>query len=480
MTNSNPKSPPVLLVDDETRVLLSYSYMIKSAGIENIVTLDDPRMVMPFLSENSAAVVVLDLTMPVLSGKDLLGEINRNYPEIPIIVATATNEIDTAVECMLLGARDYLVKPIEKSRLISSIQRALEVRNLEHEVSALKDSLLTEGLKNEDAFKHFMTGSKKILAVFKYIEAVANSPFPVLILGETGVGKELIARSIHHSSSGSKNLVVVNVSGLDDQLFTDTLFGHKKGAFTGAASHRDGLIVQADGGTLFLDEIGDLSTPSQVKLLRLIQEREYYPLGSDLPQKTDCRIITATNRDIKALLKEGKFRKDLYYRFMAHQIYIPPLRERKDDIPLLVRHFLAEAARSLHKKVPAYPPELITLLKSYDFPGNARELQALIYDAMSRYESGILSLKSFRKLIELEKNDRYDESTASDDTTQISQFLDGFPTLKQSEAFLIDKALKISEGNQGVAASMLGISRQALNKRLQRSKQNPKDTKEGA
>ena len=182
---------------------------------------------------------------------------------------------------------------------------------------------------------------------------------------------------------------------------------------------------------------------------------------------------------IKALLKEGKFRKDLYYRFMAHQIYIPPLRERKEDIPLLVRHFLAEAARSLHKKVPAYPPELITLLKSYDFPGNARELQALIYDAMSRYESGILSLQSFRKLIELEKNERYDESTASDDKTQISQFLDGFPTLKQSEEFLIDKALKISEGNQGVAASMLGISRQALNKRLQRSKQNLKNTKEG-
>ncbi len=471
MNDSQPKTMPILLVDDEMQILISYSFMLKSVGIKDVATLEDPRMVIPFLSENKVLVIVLDLSMPFISGKDLLIDINRDFPEIPVIVATATNEIETAVECMQKGACDYLVKPVERNRLISSIKRALEIRNLENEVSALKQSLLTDELRNESAFSHIKTASKKMYAIFKYIEAIADSPFPVLITGETGVGKELISKAIHLSSSGSKSFVPVNVSGLDDSMFTDSLFGHKKGAFTGASSHREGLISQAEGGTLFLDEIGDLSAQSQVKLLRLIQEKEYYPLGSDLPEKTDCRIVVATNRDLKAIVKEEKFRKDLYYRFIAHQVNIPPLRERKEDIHVLLHYFLREAAESLKKKIPTHPPELIILLSTYDFPGNIRELQALIYDAVSRHQSGVLSMKSFKNLIDLEREDVDRDSVEDEEPVPVDKLLDSFPTLKRAEEYLIERALKYADGNQGIAAPILGLTRQALNKRLIRKRE---------
>jgi len=468
MTKPSPsKKPLVLLVDDEDRILISYNIMLKSAGIEPVATLDDPRKVMPFLHEHEVAVIVLDIDMPHISGRQLLEEIVKDFPAVAVIMATGTNEVDTAVACMQGGARDYLVKPIEKSRLTASILRLLELRSLESEVSALKESLLSRELKNQDAFAHFITASPEVRAIFKYIEAIADSPFPVLILGETGTGKELIARSIHLSSSASRELVVVNVSGLDDTLFTDTLFGHSRGAFTGASASREGLITRADGGTLFLDEIGDLGIPSQVKLLRLIQEREFYPLGSDRPNRVDCRIIAATNKNIRDLVASDNFRKDLYYRFMAHQIILPPLRERREDIPLLFNHFLETAARDLRKVKPSYPPELITLLKAHSFPGNVRELQALVYDAMSRYESGILSMSSFKTLLNLEEA-ALGESMAPDTEVEWHGAPGEIPTLKQAEAYLIHRALEKAEGNQGIAASILGISRQALNKRLQR------------
>jgi len=474
MNDSEVKTIPILLVDDEMQMLISYSFMLKSSGIKDVVTLEDPRRVIPFIIDHKVSIIVLDLSMPFISGQDLLIDIKRDFPEIPVIVVTATNEIETAVECMQKGALDYIVKPVERNRFISSIERALEIRNLKNEVSELKKSLLSDALRNESAFSHIVTASKNMYVIFRYIEAIADSPFPVLITGETGVGKELISKAIHLSSSRSKSFIAVNVSGLDDSMFTDSLFGHKKGAFTSAYSHRDGLISQAEGGTLFLDEIGDLSTQSQVKLLRLIQEKEYYPLGSDLPEKTDCRIAVATNRDLKALVKEEKFRKDLYYRFIAHQINIPPLRERKEDIPVLLNYFLQEAADSLKKKVPTPPPELISLLSAYEFPGNIRELQALVYDAVSRHEGGILSMKSFKNLIDLEREDIDLNSVEDEKSIPIDQFFDDFPTLKKAEEYLIERALKYANGNQGIAASMLGLTRQALNKRLIRKNKKKK------
>ena len=462
---------PILLVDDNVQILKIYDAMLTSSGIKKSVAIDDSREVIPFLSEKQASLIVLDLKMPHISGEELLVKINQNYPEIPVIIITGTDDITTAVECMKNGAVDYLVKPIEKNRFISSINRALEIRHLKNAVTSLKHYILSDELKNENAFSEIITSSKKMHGIFKYIEAISNSPFPVLITGETGVGKELIARSIHLSGEDNKNFIAVNVSGLDDNMFSDTLFGHSKGAFTGADHYREGLISQAIDGSLFLDEIGDLNIQSQIKLLRLIQEKEYYPLGSDRPKKANTRIIVATNKDLKDLVREQNFRKDLYFRLSTHQIEVPPLRERQEDILLLIDHFLDKAAKILNKRKPTPPPELFTLLSTYDFPGNVREMETLLYDAVSRHKSGILSMESFRKIIGEQRGEFKTEKSEEEDSSDLfMQFPGNLPTLKEAENFLIREALKRSGGNQGIAASLLGISRQALNKRLIREK----------
>jgi two-component system, NtrC family, response regulator HydG len=252
-------------------------------------------------------------------------------------------------------------------------------------------------------------------------------------------------------------------------MFSDTLFGHRKGAYTGADQVREGLIARASGGTLFLDEIGDLIESSQVKLLRLLQERTYYTLGSDVPRETDVRIVVATNQNIQDLLSRGRFRKDLYYRLRAYQIRIPPLRERKEDIPLLLQYFLDEAATSLKKKRPPPTPELVQLLTIYDFPGNIRELRAMVYDALARHESGNLSMENFRDFIRIDEVGVSSNGPSPVDSNALVRIFGHFPTLKEVEQFLIVGALERANRNQGTAALLLGMTRQALNRRLHRS-----------
>jgi transcriptional regulator with PAS, ATPase and Fis domain len=300
-------------------------------------------------------------------------------------------------------------------------------------------------------------------AIFKYIEAISRTPLPVLVTGETGVGKELIANAIHKLSGRPGEIVSLNVAGVDDNLFSDTLFGHKKGAFTGADTERRGLIEQAERGTLFLDEIGDLSIESQVKLLRLIQDRKYFPLGSDMAKLSDVRIICATNRNIDSMKEGNSFRKDLYYRLQTHHIHIPPLKERKSDIPLLINHFMEKAALQLNKKKPTAPKELYTLLSNYSFPGNIRELEGIIFDAVSVHTSGVMSLIPIREKI-------YRDEEMVSDSTVVEEliFPDELPTLKEAEDALIKEALKRADGNQNIAAELLGLSRRALNNRLTR------------
>jgi two-component system, NtrC family, response regulator HydG len=462
----------ILLVDDEPRTLLSFSTLLRSSGLRQVTTIDDSKRVLPFLEQNPVALVVLDLSMPFIPGQDLLVEIQQQFPEIPVIVMTATNEIDTAVECMRCGAMDYLVKPVENNRFLSSVKRALEIHNLKQEVSHLKKYVLSDKLEHPEAFAHLVTNSPNMVAIFKYIEAISQSPQPVLITGETGTGKELIARALHLCGRPGKEFVAVNAAGLDDTMFSDTLFGHKKGAFTGAESRRDGLIATAAGGTIFLDEIGDLNPQSQVKLLRLIQEHEYYPLGSDVPYKTDAHIVVATNQNLDQAMESGQFRRDLYFRLSAHQIHVPPLRERCQDLPMLLAHFLQKAAQSLKKKPPTPPPQLVTLLSLYNFPGNIRELESMIYDAVSRHTSSILSMDSFKRVIkkEIASPPEKDKGVPLGGNASWEQMFGTFPTLKRIEEWLVDEAMKRARGNQGIAASFLGITRQALNKRLVRRK----------
>jgi DNA-binding NtrC family response regulator len=307
-------------------------------------------------------------------------------------------------------------------------------------------------------------------AIFRYLEAICFSPQAVLITGETGTGKELVAKALHRLSERPGELVAVNVAGLDDTLFSDTLFGHTKGAYTGADRAREGLITTAADGTLFLDEIGDLSTSSQVKLLRLLQDGTYYPLGADRPRQSMARVIVAANCDVTELMAERKFRKDLYFRLRTHHLHLPPLRQRRDDIPLLVNHFIERAARVLGKPVPAVPHSLYALLHSYDFPGNVRELEALVFDAVARYQGSTLSLQSIKDAIGNQpaaiSSELSDEYAAA--LTRL--FPDRLPTLYEAAEALMREALSRANGNQGIAAGMLGITRQALNKRLSRRK----------
>ncbi len=377
----------VAIVDDEPDALYTYSVILKSNGIKDITCIQDAREVPVILKERSFSVILLDLSMPYISGFELLKYIVVEYPEIPVIVITAINEINSAVECIKAGAFDYLVKPVEKNRLITSIHKALEINRLKEEITGLKESLLLDDIEHKDAFSEIVTVNQKMKGIFKYVEVIARTDQPVLITGETGTGKELIARAVHRVSGKKGEFVAVNIAGLDDTMFSDTLFGHRKGAFTGAMSNREGLIARARGGTLFLDEIGDMSEASQIKLLRVIQENVYYPLGSDMAKNSDARIIVATNQDINEMVSSGKFRKDLFYRLKAHHVHLPPLRERKDDIPVLVDHFVKEASISLGKKLLKYPEELIVLLMNHLFPGNVRELKMMIYDAVTRCKS---------------------------------------------------------------------------------------------
>ncbi|MDD2335764.1 MAG: sigma-54 dependent transcriptional regulator, partial [Geobacteraceae bacterium] len=392
-------SPYVLLVDDEDHILFSSATLLRRASIRNVKALCDSREVLPFLAGETVGVIVLDLFMPHVSGKDLLVELCRDYPQVPVIVMTAAHDLETAVECMKMGAFDYLLKPVENARFISSVTKALQIFTLKNQMALLEQQLFTGRLKHPEAFSSMIGVSKKMQTVFQYCEVIGSSRQSVLITGDTGTGKELLARSIHTVSGVGGKFVPVNVAGLDDNLLTDALFGHRKGAFTGAEEARKGLIESAADGTLFLDEIGDLSEGSQVKLLRLLQEHEYYPVGSDIPKKSTARVIASTNKDVCEAVKRGSFRNDLYYRICAHRVLLPPLRERPEDIPLLVEHFLSVAARQLGKRRPSPSPQLFPLLCSYSFPGNVRELEAMVFDAVARHRSGVMSLESFKEVI---------------------------------------------------------------------------------
>jgi transcriptional regulator with PAS, ATPase and Fis domain len=323
-------------------------------------------------------------------------------------------------------------------------------------------------LENPQAFSEIITNNEKMLLVFKYIESIAPSSQPILITGETGVGKELIARSVHTLSKLKGRFLAVNVAGLDDNVFSDTLFGHIKGAFTGAEKNRRGLIERAAGGTLFLDEIGDLDPGSQIKLLRLLQEGEYLPLGKDEVEETDVRIVASTNENLWSLQRKDKFRKDLNFRLRTHHIHMPPLRERKDDIPLLVRHFLERSADALKKKIPTPPRELYELLGTYSFPGNVRELESVIHDAVSIHSARMLSLDSFRLYITRAQENLKDIREVEPENLLPVSFGEKLPTIKQAARMLVTEAMKRANGNQTLAANMLGISRQALSKRIKR------------
>jgi DNA-binding NtrC family response regulator len=459
---------PILLVDDEINLLNSFELTLLDNGLDNSILCSDSRNVMNILKENHISLILLDLSMPYIRGEELLQEIVPNYPEVPVIVVTGDTELETAVKSMKLGAFDYIVKPVENNRLVNIINKALEIQRLKDENSSLKSILISDKLDNPEAFNEIVTQNPKMKSIFQYMEAIAKTSEPILITGETGVGKELIARAIHKLSNRKGHFVTTNIAGLDDQMFSDTLFGHKKGSFTNAIQDRQGQLERASGGTIFLDEIGDLGIQSQVKLLRLLQEREFYALGSDVPRFTDALIILATNKNLEEMVNEGTFRKDLYYRLNVHNITPIPLRERLDDLPYLVDYFLMKASENFGKNKPTVPNELITLLSTYKFPGNIRELQSMVFDAVGTHKSKIMSLNVFKKHImpNLRIHSINTEKIGSDKIV----FGDELPTLKEIQTMLLNEALKRTNNNQSLAAQLLGVTRQALNRRIVQNK----------
>ena len=457
----------ILLIDDEASYLRSFSLALEHRlSYTHIHRCTDSRKALDMLNEFDIGVVLLDLTMPFLSGKELLPLIIEEHPNISVIIISGLNQIETAMDCIKLGAIDYFVKTTEQNRLFDGIRKAVETQELQIENQTLKQSLLTNSLEQPDAFDSIITQDKNMHAIFQYIESIANSKQPVLICGESGVGKELIANAIHKLNNSSGPIVSVNVAGLDDNMFADTLFGHSRGAFTGANTTRAGIIEAAAGGVLLLDEIGDLSIASQVKLLRLLQEGEYYPLGSDTPKRLRARVIVATHQDLNQKQLDGTFRKDLYYRLRTHQITVPPLRKRIHDIPLLLEHFITLAANEQQKKTPSIPKELIVLLANYHFPGNIRELRSLVYDAISQHQSKILSMSTFKKIIDPESTTQLHSVAIPTSYFDAEQPL---PSLAMMNEYLIQEAMQRSNGNQSLASRMLGISQPALSKRLSKA-----------
>ncbi|PKK89959.1 MAG: two-component system response regulator [Candidatus Wallbacteria bacterium HGW-Wallbacteria-1] len=496
MIDGEKKHPsfPIFIVDDEMNSLKAMEKILRSGGFDNLIPISNGIDLMVEIREKGADLVILDICMPILRGDEILVLLQDEFPVIPVMMVTALNDVDSAVDCLKKGACDYFVKPVEMGRFISRVRHLISQKELMRENRSLTASLLTSALVSPENFSDIIYCSDKIHKILKYIEAIACSSFPVLITGDTGVGKELIAQAIHKSSNRSGACVSINVAGIDDSLLSDTLFGHVPGAFTGAKNRRAGLVASAARGTLFLDEIGDMTQFSQVKLLRLIQEREYYPVGSDSPGKSEARIVTATCKSLEDLRVGGTFRKDLYYRLYTHHIHVPPLRDRREDIPLLINHFLRKAIALSGKEIKVVSDEVYDVLIKYDFPGNVRELESIILDAVTLSKCGKIVVDSIFEKVKSrsedysgvgrsglkieppycsdrknssEKND-YSGYGQSDSGINFFCCMDKLPTIKQAEECLVREALSRSSGILTDAARLLGISRQALGQRLKR------------
>lgn len=464
MPSSYPRHP-ILLVDDEDSWLVSFKTTLRSKGIDNVVTENDSSKLLSILDSQQFCAVAIDLMMPNVSGEELIPQVVAKHPNIPILVISGLNQVKSAVNCMRLGAFDFIVKTEERDTLIAAVRHAIEMFELRQENSSLRERFFKKELDHPEYFESIITKNKEMHSIFQYIEAIAETSRPVLITGESGVGKELIARAVHKSSGRTGEFVALNIAGLDDNVVADTLFGHTKGAYTGATKPRMGLVEKAKNGTLFLDEIGDLSLASQTKLLRLLQEHEYLPLGSDMAKRSSARIVAATHQDLNKLQENGQFRRDLFYRLRGHLLHVPPLRDRREDIIPLISHFIQEAEISFGQKFSSNPTELADYLWQYPFPGNVRELQSIILDAAGTCTDGLLTTTHIERLL----TQSYDYQPESQQTAMPAAsvtFGNTLPTLKEVRAALIDEALARANNNQSGAAQLIGVTRQAISKYL--------------
>ena len=390
-------SEKILIVDDDPVQRRLLEAMIQKNGFKTLCA-ENGVKALEILSRNKPgefALIVLDLVMPDLDGMGVLQALRNTDIKAPVIVQTAHAGIDTAVNAMRAGAFDFVIKPVSPERLQIAMRNALKVNALEEEISRIRTK--SEG---KTSFKTIIASSQSMARVLNLGQRAAKSQIPILIEGESGVGKELIAKAIQTASDrSSKPFVTVNCGAIPDNLVESILFGHEKGAFTGANEKHVGKFLEANGGTLFLDEVGELPLETQVKLLRALQEGEIDPVGATKPIKVDFRLISATNKDLIQQVKDGKFREDLYYRLNVFPIRVPPLRDRKDDIPALARSFLNRfAAEEGRKSLARISPEALALLHAYDWPGNIRQLENTIFRAVVLCDGDQLSIEEFPRL----------------------------------------------------------------------------------
>lgn len=452
-------------MDDESEITSSYEIFLKRAGYGNYKVYNNPVVFYEDLPGITPSVVFLDLRMPGMGGEELMAAVGELHPNTSVFIVSGTEDVETAVRCIQNGALDYVVKPIDKDRFQTAILKGIEIYDIRAELVEVKNAL-GECVPNT-SFSHITTRNQEMMGIFRYIESVGPGRAPVLIVGETGTGKELIAEAVHKSSGRKGELVPVNVSALDENMFNDTLFGHVKGAFTGAEKERKGLLSTAESGTVFLDEIGDLKESSQIKLLRVLQNMEYSPLGADKPLKTNARIVAATNADLEKKVADGSFRQDLFYRLSTHKIVIPPLRKRTDDLELLFTRFYDDQMREREIVWSEIPFDFLSALKGHPFPGNVRELISVVSDYVAIFKNRKPGMNELKKFLAAH-NIKSSSKKRPPDSSSFA-YEGKFPTLKEMEAVLVDASLELTGGNQSRAAGLLGISRQALNKRLKDS-----------
>jgi nitrogen regulation protein NR(I) len=462
----------ILIVDDDKSIRYSLKRMLE--GTFSILTAQNGEEALSRMKENRPDLIIMDIKMPGRNGIDILREIKSIDPKSLVILMTAYGTTETAIEAMKFGAFDYILKPFPIPKMKELVGKAMSLRRLMKEEVTYSPLLSEEGEENR-----IIGSSPKMQEIYKLIGQVAPSDVTVLLRGESGTGKELFARAIyHHSLRSSQPFLPVNCAAIPDTLLESELFGHEKGSFTGAYSRRIGKLEQCQGGTVFLDEIGDMSLPIQAKLLRVLQERRFERLGGMETIKVDIRFIVATNKDLEDAISKGEFREDLYYRLNVVSIGIPPLRERKEDLPELASYFLGKSNREMGKKVAGLTPEAMEKITAYEWPGNVRQLENILKRALvlcqgewiledhllfgkgleKREPDEALEKKSFEEMLDTLFEELFK-------TPLLMQDLDMISTVEKG---LILRALKKTKGNQVQAALLLGINRSTLRSKMEK------------
>ena len=435
-------SQKILIAEDEAISLKHLTYALEKEGYE-VTGTKDGLSAFSLFEKNTYDVIIADIKMPEMDGLTLLEKIKAREPDAEVIIITGFGSIESAVTAMKKGASEYVTKPFNLDELNIKIKKVLEKKRIEKENTALKVSL---GIDQEFPF---IAKSHTMQRVVEVIRSITNSDCNVLLTGESGVGKGLVAKIIHHTSSRKdRPFLGLNCAIFTEELLASELFGHEKGAFTGAAASKKGLIEVADTGTLFLDEIAEMTPSLQAKLLKVIEDKEFMRVGGTRVIKVDVRLIAATNQNLSALIKEGKFREDLYYRLNVMDVFIPPLRERKEDITPLTKHFLQKYAKKENKKINGFSKEAMDILISYGFPGNVRELENIIERAVILEKSSAIQPENLPQTIKL-----FEVETISPNRVK---------TIDELNRDYAERILDFVDNNRSKAAELLGISRTSL------------------